>query len=719
MATIKLNDQFGLDETVQLADRSALLQYAQELPALLMTGANISKIGGLTLDQPAVLALQTGLSFSDPVALGADTQLTIDAGVHGSFAIARGGSLFSPDAFGDNIAIPADSCYVSTAIDANVAAGPVIAAGNLTFGANAGGTLEFANYRRFPAAGTPLLDALKESIGGFVIPATPEALDAVPTNGVVTATGTGSLKLSVTANLFAATNPLAALTLPAPLPAVKLSAGGSVQAGATFTLTGQYQIRAQKLENGRIRLGWYRKQSEALTVSATLSEGIAADVGGTDLFSLVLGAISGDPKADIAELKNEDLNAAQIQSIQAAVQAAVQRKLEVAVSAQIGALQSGQAAFLYEIDMAATTPESREQIARALGGDLTPLHADLAGVQAIRSIWRAVQQSSLTLKVNLLGIYNFISIAKLTSMGATLFEPSTGAVVITDKTTAERIRSQQVNFGADSDKLRAVLAESFLITAVYHGGQSVIGAPALQCTHSFFTLDRDADFEKMRHLARTGVALGLVSSDEAAPPASAGDFGRATLYIEAQYDQALASTLFSSTDSTVYDNIGRTAVQLLVGPGDEDSARRIPASDDVLWKKMRTLGDAQDILALFPSLPEPLKHAIFADYLTIVWWSDAMAGAAQRLQAMQQFLADHPGTPPTDPEFQKRRAALADHIRSVAANTREEFGQPWGLVAMNELSGRKAAITFLLANSKFGIVKNTRQEAVAAGGSAD
>jgi hypothetical protein len=241
----------------------------------------------------------------------------------------------------------------------------------------------------------------------------------------------------------------------------------------------------------------------------------------------------------------------------------------------------------------------------------------------------------------------------------------------------------------------------------------------LQCTHSFFTLERHADIDKMRLLARTGVAVGLVSSKEAAPPAGVGDFGQATLYIEAQYDQALASTLFPSTDPSLYDDIGRTALQLLVGPGDEDAARRIPASDDVLWKKMRSLGDAQDILALFPSLPEPLKSAILADYLTIVWWSDAMAGAAQRLEAMRQFLTAHPGTPPTDPEFQKRRAALADHLQSVAAKTREEFGQPWGLVAMNELSGRKAAITFLLANAKFGIVKSKPQEAGAAGGSAD
>lgn len=719
MATIKLSDQFGLDENVQLADTSALLQYARQLPGLLVTGANISQIGGLTLDQPAVASLQTGLSFSDPVALGQDTELTIQAGVHGSFAIMTGASLFSPDAFGDNIAIPAGSCYVSTGIDANAGAGPSLTPGSLKFGCSAGSTLQFTNYRRFTTAGKPLLDALKESIGGFLIPATPEALEALPPNALVTATGTGSLKLSVTANLFAATNPLAALTLPDPIPAVKLTQGGSVQAGATFTLTGEYQIRAQKLENGRIRLGWYRKHSEALNVSATLSEGLAAEFGSRDLFSLVLGAISGDPKADLTELQNAGLNTSQIESIQAAVQAAVQRKLEVALSTEIGALKWGQAAFLYEIDMAAATRESREQIARALAGDLTPLHGDLPGVQTIRSIWTAVRQSSLTLKVNLLGIYNFISIAKLTSTGATLYEPSTGALVITDKSTAQRIRSQQVNYGADSDKLRAVLAESFLITAAYHGSQSMIGAPSLRCTHSFFILERDAHFDQMRHFARTGVALGLISNEEAAPPAGIDDFGRATLYIETQYDQPLASALFSSADPSVYDDIGRTALQLLVGPGDQDAARRIPASDDVLWEKMRELGDAQDILALFPNLPEPLKNAIFADYLTIVWWSDAMAGAAEHLHAMRQFLASHPGTPPNDPEFQKRRAGLADHLKSVAANTREEFGRPWGLVAMNELSGRKAAVTFLLANTKFGIAKTKAQEAVASGGSAD
>jgi hypothetical protein len=104
---------------------------------------------------------------------------------------------------------------------------------------------------------------------------------------------------------------------------------------------------------------------------------------------------------------------------------------------------------------------------------------------------------------------------------------------------------------------------------------------------------------------------------------------------------------------------------------------------------------------VFPNLPAPLVGAIVADYTTIVWWAEAMAGASRRLAAMRRFSRLNPTASPQNTEFQALRNELASHLAKVAANTREEFGQPWGLVAMNEASGRRAPASILILGPRF------------------
>ena len=104
---------------------------------------------------------------------------------------------------------------------------------------------------------------------------------------------------------------------------------------------------------------------------------------------------------------------------------------------------------------------------------------------------------------------------------------------------------------------------------------------------------------------------------------------------------------------------------------------------------------------LFPSLPAPSVGAIAADYSTIVWWAQALEGASLRLAKMQKFFLLHPGAPPDDSEFQALRNDLASHLAKVASSTHEEFGEPWGLVAMNEASGRRAPSSILIQAPHF------------------
>ena len=171
------------------------------------------------------------------------------------------------------------------------------------------------------------------------------------------------------------------------------------------------------------------------------------------------------------------------------------------------------------------------------------------------------------------------------------------------------------------------------------------------------------------------------------------------------YDDALTTSLFLDAGGNpypreFYEHAGRTALQLLVAEGDQDAVRRKPAIDDDLWRRMKDLGQPS-FGQVFPNLPAPLLGAIVADYSTIVWWAEAMAGASQRVAAMRRFSLLNPTASPENTEFQALRDALASHLAKVAKNTREEFGQPWGLVAMNEASGRRAPASILILGPRF------------------
>jgi hypothetical protein len=710
MATIQLTDELGLDANVSLAPFSSLLKYFQQLPALRLNGGDLSKTGGLTLDQPALTALSSGLSFDKSVSIGPGGAATsMLACANGSLElILRTPAVVSLlDVYCGDIEIAEGTCYVAFGVQAAVGVSVAADAGLLQFGVAPGGSLDIQNYRSFPLTqGITLLDAVEQTVGNFVIPACAADLASLPEGCIATVTGTGSLKLSATANLLAVTNPLASAELPAPLPALSVTAGGVAQVGASFDLRCTFQICAQNLAAGRVQLGWYREKASEIDVSATVSEGVSAGFGSTDLFSTIIGVISSTAAADLDELQKAGLPPDQVKAIQDAVQAAMDRKLELALSTEIGATQSSDAVFLYNIDIAALTADSRQALDQALRGDLSGLHGGaLPGITLVQSVWEKARKNGIQLDVNLLGILNLGSISTLTSSGAVLFEPATGALVITDKITAQRIRSTALNFGADTEKLRHVMAESFLLTAAYQGSQQQIGGPALRCSHDFFDLENDASRDQMARDLRVGAALGLFSGDDATPPAGIDDFGRTMIHASTDYDSGLAAALFLDPSGApipqpFYENMGRAAIQLLVSEGDADAVRRQPAIDDDLWSRMKAQGQP-GFATLFPDVAAPLLGAVTADYTAIMWWASAMAGAAQRLSAMRKWFGQHPAAAVDDPEFQSLRQDLAAHLKTVASTTSEQFGEPWGLIAMDEASGRRAGASILITGPKF------------------
>jgi hypothetical protein len=58
---------------------------------------------------------------------------------------------------------------------------------------------------------------------------------------------------------------------------------------------------------------------------------------------------------------------------------------------------------------------------------------------------------------------------------------------------------------------------------------------------------------------------------------------------------------------------------------------------------------------------------------------------------------------PASPQFASMRNDLAKYVADVAKNTSEEFGKPWGLLAMDLVSGRRAAASVRIASSRIAL----------------
>jgi hypothetical protein len=210
----------------------------------------------------------------------------------------------------------------------------------------------------------------------------------------------------------------------------------------------------------------------------------------------------------------------------------------------------------------------------------------------------------------------------------------------------------------------------------------------------------------------------LFSTEEAAPPTGIADFGRTMVHAHTDYDSGLAQALFldpggQPIPQEFYENAGRAAILSLVGEGDADVIRRQPAMDDSLWSRMKDQGQP-GFTTLFPNVPAPFLGAITADYTAIMWWAAAMSGAGQRPAAIRTWFGQHPAAKQDDPQFQALRQNLASHLKTVVSTTNEQFGEPWGLLAMDGASGHRAGADILIIGPK---VVRTKQRLLSASAS--
>lgn len=719
MPAINLTDSVGAEIDAELNDDSALARYLKGLSKLKFAGLKFADIANVPLDQAPLNSVDTGITFTQPINVGGSSELKIGTGVSGGIKLlsAKDEELFDPAMYDDPIPISANEVYVAVSTTAQVTPEFTSSAGDLSFGLSGGSDLRYSSYRLFAkvgSAGFPLwLDALKESITNFVIPRDVDDLRRMSNGSVATVAGRGSLKVSGEVELLSAINPLASLNLLEPFGELELSSGGSIKVGASFEISGAFQIRVQRLAADKARLGIYRERGKEFSVKAVAAIGASVAVGDFKPLEPLLNAISSNPHADFEKLKAE-LDEGKVQTIKKVVEAGISRKLEIALALELTSQSTSTAAFLFEIELDKLDANGKMALHRALGGDLTGLPAQQnlpVGISLVRTILTEVTKKKHALKFNLLGIFNFISVSTLILNGRVMFEPATGELVITDTATASRISASTFNLAADGEKLRKVLTESVLISAAYRCSKLVLAQPELKIAHTAFELHSKTKRSEMKDNLDVFSALNLMSDAEKKEIlSSATQFGRTTLYAETAYDNALVDKVFLNNakprPQTDYESAGRKALALLVQSGEAAQERRLPATDDQLWKEMTQVGQPNfDAIDRLRTLPANLLGAIRSDYTVIMWWSRSMREMGEALAAVREFISQHPGADPEAEPFKELRKKLASKLKEVASNTKSEFGDPWGVIAMDQASGQKASAEAVITSPAFSILR--------------
>jgi hypothetical protein len=380
--------------------------------------------------------------------------------------------------------------------------------GDLTFGFDRKTDVRIAYFRAFPSngPGQPTLgEALAETIAHYVIPGDMTDLSRLQPNDIATVSGAGSLKVSGGVKVAVSPNPLASASLPLNIGTLTVQEGVMAGLTASVQVTGSYQVRLRRLNAETVELSFLRQKGTKLKADLSGSAGIAADVDGTDLIKLFLGAV--DPKVDHSQLANGGLTFDEIKTLSDAIKGSIDHSLQASFDETLSSMTDDQAAFQYQIDVNAAQqdPTANDAVHRALEGDLSlltalesgigPDGAIAPGVKMINSVFATSVKRESAFKVNLLGLINVLSLADLLRGSKVIKDPVSGDLTIADSVTGTQINSIVMPLDRQAG-LRKAMFQSLLFTAAYRTSGAV--APfGLSSSAFHFALNQNTNLNTM------------------------------------------------------------------------------------------------------------------------------------------------------------------------------------------------------------------------------
>jgi ParB-like chromosome segregation protein Spo0J len=659
-------------------------------------------------------------SLPDPISLGADGDLSLDAGVRAAVGVHHSDELLFPaDDLRDAISVPSGTAYVSMSLAPRVKASFEGERGALAFGFAAGASVNVRYFQPFDVAGADptLAKALSETIEGAVLPADVDDLAALPLGAFASLEGDGEVELKGSVELASVINPLATPSLPV-IGSASISAGASLNVGAEFRASGGFELRVTKIAGDRIRLSYYKRAGSEISIDATAAFGVSATIRDSDVLKRLMEALGGDPKANLEELVNAGLNDEQIEALQLAVAKSIDRSVRVATELQFSSVRHGEALFAYDIDIAALTPEGRGAVESALRGRLTAINeaakAENGPIRAVQTGILRRRERRVTWRINLFGIVNVRSVSELLRKGTLTYDVATGTLNAADEISSRKILVRTRPLESDGEKVRKLVFESMIVTAAYLASRVTSGL-TLTCSSSFFESRRKTTSSDLRADYQAIIGLGL--ADTAERDRRIGlehDFGASTFLVECAFDQHAADALFIGPQGPYsrdyYDRIGRNALLALIPADDVERAhRRLAVENEASWSALTAAGPAAARNDLARKLGTVRAEHIISDYIVIRWWSDAMHGAAKALMEMRQFLGGRTAQSlATDADFARKRGKLEKELADVVKESKSQFGDPWGILALDAASRRVAQVQVTLVAPKLTAIYTER-----------
>ena len=708
MPTINLTDTLGLalDGTlVQGAKLTSILQ-------------SFTRLADLRLNEVAVHDLSSALNLAEPIDLPGGLGLKIGGGGGGRFALIGppAGVVNAGDPFG---AIPVrdDERYLCLALTLSLSTGLSASAGQFAFGLSAEHDFEVRCYRRFQRGsdGFPKFSqAFAATAASFFVPRRAGDLAELQPDAVVVVQGTGTLSISAGISVAFPTESLASVSVAGQT--LQLSAGGQAGLSAVVTIGGGYQVRLRRLPSAETELGVYTTRSRETDLSISANVGVTAGVGSFDALERVIGVLSQQPAVDTEEFKralpgeDDSQKNARIDGFQSSLKTAISTKLEASVKATLTSLQSHESMWMFAVNPSlAVSDLAQAAITAAMAGHFDsitrdPLHLP-AGIRQIENVFTDTDLHKLTVKVNLLGLVNLLSAASLVKVTSIVRNANGDITLITDTSSASRLQALLVNFGNDHKRVRKLLSENFLIEAAYRANDLGVLPPEYKAKHVYFEIHDSTGRAEMKDNLDVARILGLMTFAEVQQRlGTSHDFGRTDFYAETRYTSDAVRAAFLQPQglppsSTHYEQIGRSALAALLMDDEGQDFRKRVAQDDDLWKELKKAGNRAVFAPLF-GLPagsaDPRVEAAGADFAAIRTWADAMTDASSAIRELDALLAGG-SIGPTDPKLTSAREILKKRLGDVVKNTKDQFGDPLGMImfysAANESGDKTILIT--------------------------
>ncbi len=703
MPDIPITDSVGATADIKTSDDSPLA--LSNLSHLSFTTMPVVGDFSKPIDETSLETVDLGFTLKSPsILIGNASKLTIQGGETGNLCIrkARDKKLFDDDDFSPKIPIGSDECWIGLTLDTSLDGKLSATVDGFGVGVEGASKVSLGTYillQRSAGKFPTLMDGIRSVLERYSVAYTADMIRALPPGTVNVVDVGGTVKFSGSYSLPISVNALASADLPfnnkiALDPKVTLKVGGQI------AISGDFIVRCHKVTDSGLELGVYKKHGTTLTATLTAKAGVEGDIGTTDVVSAVFNAVlpGVDPK-------NSGITGENAAAIRGVLKDCLDRSLSIAMNVSCSAGVTDEAAVVYSIDLnQGSNVATNAAISSALRGDWT-LVDGLPNATPVRNIVKETNDSKHTIGVNVLGIYNASSVDDYVR-SCTILNDDQGHLTIVDKLKASHLTAAATPYAADPDKLRKALSEGFLATMTYTAAASQAGLTASQ---TYFRYADKMPLPDMQDQIRLGSALNLIRDehwDEIL--AETPSLRHVKVAAIAAYDHTAALRLFFSDASgrtphtrEELERIGRDVMASLIDPSSQAGKVRMSVlKNDALWSAMDQNGNVGAFQKMIPGLSQLSANdfgAISTDWKDITWWAKSMVQVAPKLNDLLTTVEKSTAPDPTDPNFMKKRKALADALGHATRDSRAAFADGWGLAVMFAVSGGVGVVNMDIA----------------------